>query len=417
MSRPHVVIIGAGFGGVYTARYLLPYVEKKLIDVTIINRTNYFLFTPLLHEVATGGLRPTSVSESLREIFRNTRIEIYQDDVKSVDTKNQNIITGTNTIKYDYLVIASGAETNYYNIPGAKENTLPLKSLIDAVNIRAKIINAFEKAVLTNDETEKKKLLSFVVVGGGATGVETVAEIAEFVSEIKNKYYKKNKKYKISNTSIFLVSSGNELLKPFDARIRKQAEIRLKEIGVNILLNTQVTSVEQGILNFPHNRSISAETIIWAAGVIPTIPKFIEQEVALISDRIKTNRFLAVESHPNIFVLGDSAGVQNGEKNLPHPMLAQVAVNQAKVLAENIIASVKNKPLSPFIYKSKGDLISFGHWYAAGDIYGIVIHGRLTWWVWRTVYLFTFNSWQKRIRIAFEWTIDLFFPRDITKIL
>ena len=415
MSRPHIVIVGAGFGGVYTAKYLLPYVQKKMIDVTLVSRTNYFLFTPLLHEVATGRLRPTSISESLREIFKNTGVKIYQSEIKSIDTKSQKITAENSNISYDYLVIATGAQTNYYGIPGALEYTFSLKNLIDAVNIREKIINSFEKSILTENEEEKKRLLSFVVVGGGATGVETVCEMAEMVNEIKNKYYKKI--YNIPNVLVTLINTDKEILKPFHPKIRKIAEERLKGIGVNLLSNTKVSSLEAGKVNFSDGNFILAETIIWAAGVTPTIPKFLETEVEFLSGRIETNEYLEIKKIEKVFAIGDSANVQNGEKILPHPMLAQVATSQAKILAKNIISKIKAEKLTPFYYKSKGNLISLGQWYAAGEIGGIIISGKFAWWVWRTVYLFKFNSWLKRIRIASEWTIDIFFTRDITEII
>lgn len=417
MTRPHVVIIGAGFGGVYTAKYLLPYVRKKLIDLTIINRTNYFLFTPLLHEVATGGLRATSVSESIREIFEGEEISIYQSEVTSVDPLKKIVTTGRREISYNYLVVATGAETNYYDTPGARENTLPLKNLLDAVNIRNKTINAFEEAALTSDEEKRKQLLSFVVVGAGATGVETVAEMAEFITGIRDRFYRKNKDYKISDFSLTLISSGKEILKVFNKKIQKISEKRLKKIGVNLLLDTQVQSVEKDAVNFSNGRKISAETVIWTAGVVPILPKFMETNFPLVSGRIKTDQYLKMDGQENIFVLGDSAGAKKDEKDIPPPMLAQVAIAQSKTLAENIIAKIKNKPLSPFIYKSKGSMISLGQWFAAGEISGLTISGKITWWIWRTAYLFKFASWKKRAHIVFEWTIDLFYPRDITKLI
>ncbi len=428
MKKPHIVIVGAGFGGVYIARHLVRAVEEKLIDVTIVSATNYFLFTPLLHEVATGGLRPTSVSEPLREIFKNSGMMIYQGLVTEVDMAEQKIKIAEKEISFDYLVIATGAETNYYGIPGARENTMPLKNLGDAMVIREKIINSFEMAVMSENLADKKRLLSFAVVGGGATGVETVAEVAEFVCEIRKKYL--NKKYKLPTALIYLISSGPEILKPFNQKIRQLAEEHLREIGVNIMLGVSVSSVESGVINLDGRKTVTADTIIWAGGVTPTVPKFFADQPENVSGRLSVNEFLQMKNRNNVFVLGDCAweesekdaisamGVLNGSATSApgRPMLAQVAVAQSKVVAENIMASVSGLPMLPFVFKSKGNFISLGQWYAAGEIFGLTISGKIAWWVWRTVYLFNFASWEKRLKIAFEWSLNLFLPRDTTKL-
>lgn len=416
MAKPHIVIVGAGFGGLYTARHLAPFVKKNKIDVTLINKTNYFLFTPLLHEVATGGLRPTSVSEPIREIFKNSGITIYQDTVLSINPKDKKISTENCEIKYDYLVLATGAETNYYGIEGAKENTFGLKNLDDAVKIRSQIINAFEKATLSKNEEERKKLLTFIVVGGGPTGVETVSEIAEFAGEIKNRYYKGEKRYHVKDISVCLVDTGDTILRPFNKKIQTIATQRLQKMGITLIMSKKVSSVKPQEIVFDDGNSISASTIIWATGVTPVPPKYIEYEPSLLGGRMETDSFLRMIGISDVFVLGDTACVNQGENVPPTPMLAQVAVAEAEFVAKNIIATIKNKKLKNFIYKSKGTLVSLGQWYATGEVFSVVISGKIAWWIWRTVYLFKFLSWQKRFHIAFEWTLDIFYPRDITKI-
>lgn len=415
-TKPHIVIVGAGFGGLYTAKHLIPFVKKNEIDITIINKTNYFLFTPLLHEVATGGLHPTSVSESLREIFKKTGVTIYQDTVLSIDTSKKIVLAENSEIPYDYVVLATGAETNYYNIPGAKENSLGLKNLKEAMDIRQSIIDSFEKATLTKDEDERKKLLSFAVVGGGATGVETVAEIAEFANEIKNRYYKGQKKYRVKDISISLINTGPEILKPFHPKIQKAARKRLEKMNVTLLLNKTVSSLSPGVIHFSDESALSANTIVWATGVTPSVPKCIEHEVKLTGGRLEVDEFLRMVNMPNIFVLGDSACVVNPNGNPPPAMLAQVAVAEAKIVAKNIMATIKNKKLKKFVYRSKGSLISLGQWFATGEIFSFVISGKIAWGIWRTVYLSKFLSREKRTHIALEWILDIFYPRDVTKI-
>ncbi len=195
-SQPHVVIVGAGFGGVYSALNLAPYANQGKISITIINPTNYFLFTPLLHEVATGNLSARSVTEPLREIFHRTEVNCVQGNVTKIDSIKKSVTlmaagtTAPYDISYDYLVVSTGAQTHYYGIPGASENTLALKTLQDAMAIRNRVIDSFEHASLIPDLDTRKKMLSFAIVGGGPTGVETAAELVDFVEEIEKRYFK-----------------------------------------------------------------------------------------------------------------------------------------------------------------------------------------------------------------------------------
>jgi NADH dehydrogenase len=286
-------------------------------------------------------------------------------------------------------------------------------------------------ATMTESLADKKRLLSFAVVGGGATGVETVAELAEFALEIKKRYYKQNKKYKLPEVSIYLISSGPEILKPFNAKIRHVAEEHLREIGVNIMLSVSVSSVEFGVINLDGRKTVLADTIIWAGGVTPTVPKFLENQPENVAGRLSVNKFLQMKNQKNVFVLGDSAWAEEKEEMFQQtamsaqgrstsaagrPMLAQVAVAQSKIVAQNIMAGVSGLPMSSFVYKSKGNFISLGQWFAAGEIFGLTIYGKITWWIWRTTYLFNFASWEKRLKIAFEWSLNLFLPRDTTKL-
>lgn len=403
MSKPHIVIVGSGFGGVYTAKHLTKHVKRGTVDVTLVSTTNYFLFTPLLHEVATGNLSAFSVTESLREIFFKSGVNVLRDDVISLDTRSRTLTTKRTTLHYDALVLATGAVSNNYSIPGVAEHALPLKTLLDAVRIRAKIITTMEGAL------QMPRSPSFTVIGGGATGVEVAAELSELVRMIAMRYFPKTHQI----PSVTLISSTPELLnQSFHPFLKKTAEARLRNKGIQLMLGTAVAKVEENRVELTDGSTVASDVTIWTAGVKPTLPEIVDENPSLSGSRVRVDETLRAIGDPRIFAIGDVAATP-----APTPMLAQAAVAQAPIVAKNVIAALNDLPLKPFIYTSKGSLISLGEWYAAGEIMGVTIKGKFAWWLWRTVYLFKFLSIKKRIRIAFEWTVDLFTPRDTSNIL
>ena len=406
-SGMKIVIIGGGFGGVYTARNLAK--MGKSYDVLLINRNNYFLFTPLLHEVATGGLSEESVAEPIREVFRKTNVNFLQAEVTNIDREKKIIHTDIKDVEYDYLVIATGATTNFFNTP-CDDQCFTLKDLNDAVRLRDHIITVTEKASSEIDMEKRKELLTFTVVGGGPTGVELSAELAEFVFDTICADYTKCTVVP-EEITIQLIHAGGVLLGQFSEKVQKYAHKVLTKKGVTVRLNTRVQGVEKGIVTISDEEKIASGTVIWTAGVMAQMPDFKEMPELNEHKRIEADEFLRVRGRENEFVLGDVAGDRKES-----PMLAQVAANHAKIVAKNVCASIRGKKLTPYTYKKKGILVSLGQWNAAGDIGPFTIKGKLTWLLWRTVYFFKFNSWRKRSRIAFEWTINLFYPRDITNV-
>jgi NADH:ubiquinone reductase (H+-translocating) len=415
MQRPHIVILGAGFGGMYVAKKLVSLVKTGEIDLTIVNRTNYFLFTPLLHEVATGGLNAHSVAEPLREIFSGTGVQICQGEVEGINNAGRRITVSGATIHYDYLVVATGAETNYYNIPGAETYSFPLKSLADAEEIRSAVIEAFERAVYDTNPEERLKQLSFAVVGGGATGVEVAAELAQFIEGIVSRYYQDTNHCHREEPAVSLIHAGKELLEMFPPSLRKAAADRLAHKKVVIHTEAVVTEVNEHGLVLSSNCTIPAATIIWAAGVKPVVPQFEDWTPVLVNGRLPVDDYFMVKSCDRIFALGDVAAyLDQTNGNKPLPLLAQVAVGQARTVAKNIRAALAEKPLQSFTYRSKGSLVSVGQLFAIGDVFNIHISGMFTWWLWRMTYLFKFGSHKKRVRIIIEWVLNIFYPRDIT---
>lgn len=409
-----VVIVGGGFGGVYTARALCSLASQGALEVTLVSSRNYFLFTPLLHEVATGGLSPESVAEPLREYFRDRGVSIVEDTVTRVDTALSVVCGKQGTYPYDYLVLSTGAVTNYFSIPGAQEHTIALKDLTDAMTIRRGIIVAFEKAAATRDREERKKILSFIVVGAGATGVELATEMAAFVRGTLAHYYC-GAGIQCEDISVKLISTTDSVLTPFHPTVQTVALRTLSKLGVILVKNARVVSVQKEGVTVDSGAVLSATMVVWAAGVSAHLPAHMPDFKLNRTSRVVVDENLRVPTHSNIFVIGDAAAAfgSGGEE---YPLLAQIAVRQAVSVAGTIKAIISGKNLVPFRYTLQGKLVSLGQWMAAGEIRGIPFSGPHIWWLWRTVYLFTFLSWRKRFRIAMEWTINLLYPRDITKL-
>ncbi len=400
MNKIKIVIVGGGFGGVYTALNLNKILNKKEVEITLINKTNYFLFTPLLHEVATGGLTPDSIIESVREVFRGSCVNIVEDIAIEIDKDQKLVKTTSDSYKYDYLVISTGAQTNYFNTIGAKEHSFTLKNLEDAISLRNHILETCETAF----KTKNKDLLVTSIVGAGPTGVELSAELQEYMQHTLCMYYK-NSGFKKEDIKVNIITTTPDVISQFPQKMRDYAMEELKERGINVITNSFVTKIEPNQITFKDGASIKSHTVIWVAGVSPILSE-IKGLIPGQKGRIDTNEFLQTSYDKNIFSLGDVSG--------NHPMLAQVAVQQAKVVAKNIKALINNDKLTAFKFIQKGLLLSIGQWFALGNFLGMTFKGKIMWWIWRTAYLFNFLSWRKRFEIASEWTSNLFYPRDIT---
>lgn len=380
--------------------------------MTMIGEKNYFLFTPLLHEVATGSINPQNIIEPIREVLGCCIDEFYLGKAEKINIKNKTINVGECVVLYDFLVIASGAETNFYNIAGAQEYSFALKSVEDAIKIKNHIISQMERASYAKDGALRKKMLSFVVVGGGPTGVELAAELHELIKNSFSHYYKKEL---IEDASVSLIQKDKGLLPQFSPKVRERSLEILTKKGINIMLDTEVVEVGASHLLLRSKKRIETESVFWVAGIKPKEINF-DQKVARWKDgRLIVNKYLGLEGHKDIFALGDNTAFRVGETDNFLPGLAQVAEKEAVSVAENIYLSVKNKELKPFKYRHTGSMISLGQWMAIGEVANFVFLGRITWWIWRTLYLSKFISLRKKIKVAIDWTINIFSPRDISE--
>lgn len=400
MAKHRVLVLGGGFGGAYVARGLARAARRGDVDVTVLSRSPSFLFTPLLPEVATGGLSRRGMAVPLFDAAsRAARVVVGEAlsvdaaaRVARADCADGCIID----LPYDTLVIALGARANFFGVPGAAEHALPLKTIADANRIRRAVTAAFERA------SRERRAPSFVVVGGGPTGVELSSELAELCRYSLADVYPE-----AAPAAVTLLSAVDDVLPMLKEKGRAKARAALSEAGVTVTVSATVTAVDQTHVTLANGERLAADVVVWAAGVSPApLPEGLDLPLDK-TGRVIVDGHLRVAARPEIFVLGDQAAGA--------PMLAQAATQQAPVVAAAIISTVSGRPLGPgFAFKSKGLLVSLGRWRAVGQIGSATVSGPFAWWLWRTVYLFKFPSFSKRARVALEWAIGLFFPRDIS---
>ncbi|MFA6520638.1 MAG: NAD(P)/FAD-dependent oxidoreductase [Candidatus Paceibacterota bacterium] len=413
-EKVKILIVGNGFGGVYTLKNLhKSFCGKKNIELAMVGDKNYFLFTPLLHEVATGSLNPSNIIEPIREVLGCCIDKFYLGNVQSVNLNTHTVKLQKEDIAYDYLVLAPGAQTNFFNTPGSEENSFTLKNIEDAIKIKNHCIAQMERASHTEDEVEKRKMLKFVVVGGGPTGVELAAELAELIQESFYRYYKCDT---LKYVSMVLIQKGPELVPQFHTKTRKKSLETLLKKGIEIKLSSTVKEVNSKFILVNDNEKIFSETVIWVGGIKPVSVSF-DQEVDRTPDgRILVNEFLQLPKYKNVYAVGDVSAFKDKKTSTYLPALAQVAEKEAKTVAKNIQLTICGKTPQEFKYKSLGYLLSLGQWMAVGEIFHITFSGRFTWWLWRTVYLVKFLSLRKKIRVAIDWTMNIFSTRDISQL-
>jgi len=408
-----IVILGAGFGGVYTTLYLLKQMHRQeKIEILLLSKTNYFLFAPLLHEVATGGINRSNIVQPIREIIQHPNFKFLRCSAKEIDFNKRIITTEKTQIPYDYLVIAIGAENEFFNIPGAQEYALPLKSLQDAVIIRNHVLDCLEMSSALLQVKKDEPNLVFVIVGGGPTGVELVGELAEFIDQNLRHNFPHMKDYE---RKIFLIQRGPEILPFMSNRSRQQALKKLAKEKVIVMTNAAVTKVTKEGVQINHKEMIITKTVIWASGIKPTTivtnPKVTNEKGYFVADQQ-----LRVQGQEAVYSVGDCAFVINPYNRKQTPALAQVAVRQARIAARNILHELRNEPQETFTFKLSGILVSVGKRFAVADIHGIKFKGFVAWWLWRTIYLSKLVGWRNKLQVAYDWTLNLFFPRDTTQI-
>ena len=424
-----ILILGGGFAGIEVLRQLQKAFQNDIgIDITLVSRDNFFLFTPMLPEISSGMIETRHIVTPLR-VFCN-RAKFYEANIESIDLDNKQVVIShqigkqTNPIewrshilKYDYLIIALGNETNFFGMDGAAKQAFTLKSLGDAIVLRNHVINMLEQADIEHADLDlRKSLLTFVVVGGGFSGVEIVGELNDFVLDsIKNFYHNLQKTY----TRIVLVNSGGRILPEVTEELAEFALQKIRKNGVEVLLNTRVIDVTSYSVRLDNGIDISTQTIIWAGGGKPqSLLSALSCEHDK-SGRIVTNNFLEVLGYTDsIMALGDCACITDPNTGKPCPPTAQHAIRQGKVAAINLISRIKDQEngKKAFDYKTKGVMTLIGRRNGVGILLGFKVHGFTAWWFWRSYYLLNLPTVEKKLRVMVDWFIDLFFKRDVTRL-
>jgi len=427
--RPsQIVIVGGGFAGVYTGLGL----DKALgyhphLDITVVDRKNFFLFPPLLPSAATGTIEIPQVTQSYRRIFETTNIHYKKATVTGVDPKACSVrmhvhLEGQDmgpeqkaaevNLAYDYLVLAPGSTNQTFNTPGAQDHAIFVKELIDAIKIRNRIIDCFERAAVVQDETVRRELLRFAVVGGGPTGVEIATEIQDLIHEVLLKRYPEISR---EHPEVSLIQSGPQVLPGWPDSVVRRTTAQLEKLGIKLVLNNRVMEVRHNAVVLKDGPPIATRSILWCAGVKPS-PLLAACGLPLDpSGRVAVDEFLRVPGFENVFVLGDSA-LCLGADGKPLPPLGQVAFQQGDHMAKNLARLLCGEPVKPFKYFNFGALVSVGEHYAAVDLLGLKLTGFIGWFVWRTLYLAKMIGLSTKVRILVDWTLDLFIERSIAVI-
>ncbi len=392
-----VVIVGGGFAGLNAAKHLA---GKPGISVVLIDQKNHHLFQPLLYQVATAALNPADIATPIRAIFSPYRnVEVLMGTVKTVDFESNTVKTDIGDITYDYLILAAGATHSYFGNDHWETHAPGLKSLEEATEIRRRILTAFELAETTKDKTIQKQLLTFIIVGGGPTGVELAGALGEITRYTMSRDFRN---IDPKRTRIILIEGGPRILPAFDSDLSERATRDLENLGVSIWTDSIVTNVnEEGVTI--GDEEIKASTVIWAAGVgAPPLNRALQVECDRVG-RIVVNADLSVPGHPNVFTAGDQASFKEKGKNIPLPGIAPVAIQQGEFLANQILNEIAGKPRSEFTYHDKGIMATIGRERAIVQTKKLKLTGFFAWLSWLIIHIMYLIGFRNRFVVGIQW--------------
>lgn len=399
---PRVVIVGGGFGGIELAKKL----KNKPVQVLMLDRHNYHTFQPLLYQVATGGLEADSIAFPLRKIFKGqSQFTFRMAELKQILPDQQSIETSIGSIDYDYLVLATGSDTNFFGQQQVARFSMPMKTIPEALNLRSLILQNLEEALIEPDPARKNALLQFVVVGGGPTGVELSGALAELRTHILPSDYPD---LSIEQVNIYLIEGASKLLGSMSEQASIKSESFLRKMGVKVYTNTRVEGYDGTSIRLSGGEVIYTQNVIWSAGIKGAIPQGVPPDSIGRGGRIKVDDFSRIEGLKNVFAVGDVAMMISEEYPTGHPCVAPVAIQQGSTLAHNIISLIANKPLESFNYFDKGSMATVGRNKAVVDIGRIRFQGIFAWFVWMFVHLMSLVGFRNKIVTFVNWMWSYF---------
>lgn len=401
-----VVIIGGGFAGINLAKKLG---GNKEIQVTLVDKNNYNFFPPLIYQVATAYLEPSSISYPFRKFFRGVdNLQFRLGELLSVNLPENKVVLNNGELEYDVLVFATGAETSFFGMENVKKNSIPMKTLNDAIEMRNKLLQRMEKAAVCKNSRERRKYLNIVIAGGGPTGVEISGMFAEMRNGVLRKEYPE---LSTTASNIYLIDGGGELLGPMSKKSQQDTLEALTKMGVIVKLNTRVTDYVDDTVHLHTGETIQSKNLIWAAGVSAKAFDGIPAESYGRGKRMSVDQFNKVAGTNNVYAIGDTC-IQLTDPDWPqgHPQVAQVAIQQGEQLAKNLIRTVKGEQLKPFKYKDKGSMAIIGKNKAVVDLPKPKLHfkGFIAWLMWLFIHLMSLISYRNRVTTFYNWMTSYF---------
>lgn len=417
MKKTRIAIAGGGFAGLYAAKYLDKHLAHRPdIEVTLIARENFILFTPMLHEVAAGDLAPGDIVNPLRRILRH--VNVIEAEVQAIDPGARKIrcvhgLEGTELeLGFDHLLLALGSETNFFENVGIRDWAVTMKTLSDAALLRNRMVAFLEEATLENDAATRRQWLTFVIAGGGFAGAETAGAVNDFLRETA-KFYPQLGDEEIR---VVVIHPGDYLLPELGEELGRYAERKMGARKVEIMKGARVTSYDGWVVTLSNGISLPAATLVWTAGVKPS-PAVAALPCPKERGRIRANEYLQVPGFTGLWAAGDCAAVPDSQSGNFHPPTAQHGMRAALIAAQNIERTILGRPLQPFRYRAMGMLASIGHHTGVASIFGFKFSGFIAWWMWRSIYLAKLPRMVKKLRVLTAWTLDLLFGRDIEQMI
>ncbi|NNE75672.1 MAG: NAD(P)/FAD-dependent oxidoreductase [Pricia sp.] len=401
-SIPKIVIIGAGFGGIELTKAL----RNKPVEVLLIDRNNYHNFQPLMYQVATGGLEPASIAYPVRRIFRKYKnVSFRMAEVHEVNTLENQLLTSIGKIPYDYLVIATGSQTNFFNFDSVKDQLLTLKSIPDALNLRSYLFQNLEKALADRGGESVEEIINVAIVGGGPAGLELAGALAEMKKYVLPKDFPE---LDLSKMNINLYEAAPKVLAAMSEEASEKSLEYLQKLGINVFLNARVNRYEKDTIILTDGTRFLTDTVIWTAGVKGAPISGIPLESIVGGNRISVNEYSQIVGTKNCFAIGDVAAHISSDNPKGLPMLAPVAQQQGKKLAQNVINLVNKRPMSPFLYKDKGVMATIGRKKAVVDLPHYKFQGGFAWLVWMFIHIFSLVGFRNKAVAFLDWLINYF---------